>query len=155
MENLERLLAEHAFFKDLEPQYLQLVAGCAKNVRFNAKDYIFHEGDEAAEFYIIREGKVSVEVFLAGRGSLIVDTYTEGDIVGWSWLIPPYHWRLDSRAIEDTRAIALDGKCLREKCERDKSLGYELLKRFAKIIEGRLEATRLQLLDMYGVPTQR
>jgi len=150
MENLERMLAEHPFFKGLEPQYLQLITGCASNVRFDSGEFFFHEGEEANAFYIIRQGAVAVEAFLAGKGSLIVDTYTDGEVLGWSWLIPPYNWHLDARATELTRAIALDGKCLREKCERDKTLGYELLKRFAKIIEQRLEASRLQLLDMYN-----
>jgi hypothetical protein len=74
----------------------------------------------------------------------------EGEILGWSWLIPPYNWHFDARAVELTRAIALDGKCLRNKCEQDHDLGYELLKRFAHIMEQRLQATRLQLLDVYG-----
>jgi CRP-like cAMP-binding protein len=74
-----------------------------------------------------------------------------GEVLGWSWLIPPYHWKFDARAIEQTRALALDGKCLRTKCEEDHDLGYELLKRFAQIMEERLQATRLQLLDVYGL----
>ena len=79
-------------------------------------------------------------------------TLGEGDILGWSWLMPPYHWQFHARAVEVTRAIALDGKCLRTKCEQNHDLGYELLKRFCHIIERRLEATRLQLLDVYGSP---
>jgi CRP-like cAMP-binding protein len=72
-------------------------------------------------------------------------------VLGWSWLFPPYRWHFDARALELTRAIALDGKCLREKCEEDHDLGYELVKRVAQIIMERLQATRLQLLDVYGV----
>ena len=81
---------------------------------------------------------------------MIIDTVEEGDVLGWSWLIPPYHWHFDARAIDLTRAIALDGKCLRTKCEEDHNLGYELLKRFSHIIEQRLQATRIRLLDVYG-----
>jgi CRP/FNR family cyclic AMP-dependent transcriptional regulator len=150
MENLENILAEHPFLKGLEQQYIQLVAGCASNVRFDEGEFLLHEGEEANLFYIIRHGKVAVETFAPERGSLIIDTLTEGDVLGWSWLIPPYQWRFDARAVELTRAIALDGKCLRTKCEQDHNLGYELLKRFAHIIEQRLQATRLQLLDVYG-----
>ena len=72
------------------------------------------------------------------------------DVLGWSWLIPPYRWRFDARAIDLTRAIALDGKCLRGKCDQDPRLGYELLKRVAAIMAERLHATRLQMLDVYG-----
>ncbi|MBI3193500.1 MAG: cyclic nucleotide-binding domain-containing protein, partial [Ignavibacteriae bacterium] len=108
------------------------------------------EDEEANWFYIIRQGKVAVEAYAAERGAVIIDTVEEGDVLGWSWLIPPYNWHFDARAVELTLAIALDGKCLRNKCEHDHNLGYELLKRFAHIIEQRLEATRIRLLDLYG-----
>ncbi len=85
-----------------------------------------------------------------GRPPLVLQTVGAGDILGWSWLIPPYHWMFDAVALEPTRTIALDGRCLRGKCEADRVLGYELLKRFAHIMEQRLQATRLQLLDLYG-----
>lgn len=153
MRTLEPYLAEHPFLKDLDQKFLKILVGCASNVRFDAGQFIIREGSEANNFYIIRHGKVSVEVFAAGRGSITIQTIGEGDILGWSWLIPPYSWRFDARAIELTRAIALDGKCLREKCEQDHDLGYELLKRFSHIITQRLEATRLQLLDIYGAHT--
>lgn len=151
METLERILAEHPFFAGLDARHIQLIVGCATNVRFDAGQFIFREGEEANEFYVIRHGKVALEVFVPGRGPVTIQTLGEGEILGWSWLIPPYHWHFNARAIELTRAIALDGKCLRAKCEDDHDLGYELLKRFAHIVEQRLEATRLQLLDVYGV----
>jgi CRP-like cAMP-binding protein len=150
IHTLEPILAEHPFFKDLDPRYLQLIVGCASNVRFEAGQFIFREGDEANQFYLIRHGSASIEVFVPERGPLMIQTLGEGDVLGWSWLFPPYRWVFDARAITLTRAIALDGACLRRKCEEDHELGYELLKRFAQIIMERLQATRLQLLDVYG-----
>lgn len=151
METLERIIEEHSFFAGLNPSYLSLIVGCASNVRFKAGDYIFKEGGEANEFYLIRAGKVALEMFAPQHKPIMVLTLGESEILGWSWLLPPYHWKFDARAVEDTRAIALDGKCLRTKCEENHDLGYELLKRFAQIVEQRLEATRLQLLDVYAV----
>lgn len=151
MENLERYLAEHSFFKDIEPQYLKLLVGCASNVRFQPGQFLFRCGEEANNFYLIRHGRIAVELFAPNRGAITVQTVSEGEILGWSWLIPPYRWHFDAKATELTRAIALDGKCLRTKCEADHSLGYELLKRFSYILSQRLEATSLQLLDIYGV----
>jgi hypothetical protein len=81
----------------------------------------------------------------------VIATLEEGDIMGWSWLVPPYYWRLDARAVQQTHVLALDGKCLRSKCEENHDLGYELLKRFTQVIEQRLHATRMQLLDVYAV----
>jgi CRP/FNR family cyclic AMP-dependent transcriptional regulator len=151
METLERILGEHPFFQNLDEPYLQLVTGCASNVRFEPDAYIFREGEEANQFYLIRQGRVALQILAPDRGPITVETLEEGDILGWSWLIPPYNWHFDARALELTRAIALDAKCLRRKCEEDHNLGYELLKRFGHIMEQRLSSTRLQLLDMYGV----
>ena len=150
MENLERIIAEHPFFADLESDYTGLLVGCASNVRFDSGAYIFKEGGEANEFYLIRAGKVALEVFAPHHKPIMVDTLSEGEVLGWSWLLPPHQWKFHAHAMEDTRAIALDGKCLRSKCEQNHDLGYELLKRFAKIVTQRLEATRLQLLDVYA-----
>ncbi|MDE1889945.1 MAG: cyclic nucleotide-binding domain-containing protein [Planctomycetota bacterium] len=151
MQSLEPYLAEHPFLKGLESNHLKILAGCASSVQFDAGQFILREGEDANNFYIIRHGKVAIELFAAERGAITIQTIGAGEILGWSWLIPPYQWRFDARAIEITRAIALDGKCLRTKCEQDHNLGYELLKRFAHVIALRLEATRLQLSDVYGV----
>lgn len=151
VETLERLLVEHPFFKDLKKEYLDLIVGCAKNVFYKPGEFIFREGEEANEFYVIRDGKVSLEFSSPGKEPIVIQTLEDGEILGWSWLVPPYYWHFSARAIEPTRAIALDGKCLRTKCEEDHNLGYELLKRFVTIVEQRLQATRIQLLDLYGV----
>jgi CRP/FNR family transcriptional regulator, cyclic AMP receptor protein len=154
IRTLERVLTQHAFFQGLDPQYVELITACAANVRFGAGEVIFREGEPADRFYIIRRGRVSLEVFVPERGQIMVETLDEGDVLGWSWLFPPYRWQFDARALELTRAIALDGQCLRGKCEEDPRLGYELMKRFAQIMVGRLQSTRIRLLDLYN-PVQR
>jgi CRP/FNR family transcriptional regulator, cyclic AMP receptor protein len=151
METLEHIIAEHPFFQGLEPKFANLLVGCASNARFRAGDYIFREGGPANEFYLVRKGKVSLEIFAPQREPIMVETLTAGEILGWSWLIPPYQWKFHARALEDTLAIVLDGKCLRGKCEQNRDFGYELLKRFVGIITQRLESTRFQLLDIYAV----
>ncbi|MGO9087607.1 MAG: cyclic nucleotide-binding domain-containing protein [Candidatus Sulfotelmatobacter sp.] len=151
METLERIIAEHEFFAGLESYYTNLLVGCGANVRFHPGTYIFKEGEEANEFYLIRSGKVALELFAPQHKPIVVETLQDGDILGWSWLLPPYLWKFHAHATQDTRAIALDGKCLRAKCEQNHDLGYEVLKRFAQIMERRLEATRMQLLDVYAI----
>jgi CRP/FNR family transcriptional regulator, cyclic AMP receptor protein len=151
METIQAILAKHPFFDHLESRYVDLLAGCASNVVFKPGDAIVRTGEEANHFYLIRQGRVSLEMQMPPRGSIRLQTIEGGDILGWSWLFPPYRWRFDARSLEVTRAIALNGKCLREKSERDHDLGYQLLKRFAAIVDQRLQATRLQLLDMYSV----
>ncbi|MFH1363815.1 MAG: cyclic nucleotide-binding domain-containing protein [Candidatus Omnitrophota bacterium] len=147
METLESILMEHSFFKDLDKKYLDIIIGCASNVRFKEGEIILKEGESADKFYLIRHGKAAV--YIAKPSSITIQTISGGEILGWSWLVPPHYYRFSVRAVEDTRAIALDGKCLRDKCEKDTDLGYNLLKRFAVVITQRLEATRVQLLDIY------
>lgn len=150
MQTLEPIVAKHPFFKGLDQRHVQLITGCASNVRFKAGEFIFREGESANHFYIVRHGKVALEMFGAERGAITIQTVGEGDVLGWSWLIAPYYWRFDARVLELTQAIALDGKCLRAKCDKDRDLGYELLMRVSHVMEQRLQATRLQLMDVYG-----
>jgi len=154
IETLKTLLAEHPFVRGLDNRYVDLMVGCASNVRFQPGEFIFREGGNADQFYLLRHGRASIEVYAAERGSITVMTAGEGEVLGWSWLFPPYRWMFDAKALELTRAIALDGKCLRQKCDEDHELGYELMKRSMQVAEQRLQATRLQLLNLYDVQPQ-
>jgi CRP-like cAMP-binding protein len=144
------LLRGHKFFAGLEPGHLALLAGCASNEVFPAESLLFREGDPAQAFYLIKEGKLALEIATPGRGALVVQTLGEGDVAGFSWLIEPHRWEFDGRAIERIRAVRMDGTCLRGKCEDDPRLGYDLMRRFAALTTQRLQATRLQLMDVYG-----
>ncbi len=149
MEDLKRILAEHPFFSDLGEQYLPLLVGCASNVRFPADEVIFREGGVADRFYLIREGKVALDVCGPGHEPITVQTVGAGEVLGWSWLVPPYRWHFDARVVEPVRAFAMDGTCLRAKCEDDHDLGYALMKQVAHITMQRLHATRHQMLDIH------
>lgn len=150
MKSLSDILKDHDFFNDLAPEYLELLAGCGKNVVFDANEYLFREGEPANVFYIIRHGQVAIEMHDPRRGKLNIYTLGENEVLGWSWLIPPYKSHFDARAMKLTRAIALDGACLRKKCDEDSHLGYEFMKRFATMIVDRLVATRLQVINVYS-----
>jgi len=153
MESLEffkRILHEHCFFKAFPEEQLLTLAGCASNVRFRKGTHIFRQGEPADSFYIVRSGKVAINLATVDRGDITVETLGEHEVIGWSWLFPPYVWHYDALVMEETRAIALDGKCLRSKCEADPAMGYELMKRFSGMIVERLKATQLQMLDIYG-----
>ena len=150
IEGLERIVREHRFFAGLDEPFLQLVVGCARNVRFEEGQYLFREAAPADQFFLIRHGRVALELSAPGRGTVTFQTVGAGEILGVSWLIPPYRWTYDARAIELTRAIGIDAACLRGKCEADHDLGYEMMKRFMPVLIQRLQATRLQILDVYG-----
>ena len=150
MQTIAEYLPEHPFFAGLDPAALELAAGCAVNVHFRPGEFLFHEGDPADTFYVLRHGRVSVQM-RTPTADVVLDTAHDGDVVGWSWLIPPYSWTFDARATEETAAIAFDGVCLRGKCERDPTLGYALLQRVVQVMSARLHSARVRLLDLYGV----
>lgn len=152
MHTLESILGEHYCFKGLEKRYLDMIAKEAANVSFDEGDLIFRENEKAEKFYIIQEGIVALEARLApDREPITIQMIGEGDVLGWAWLFPPYMWHFDARAVAPTKAVTLNGNFLRTKCDEDHDLGYELLKRFAFIIQQRLQAVRLQNPNMYVV----
>ena len=150
IEGLERILTDHPFFRGLDERYGELVAGCAANEVVEAGRYVFREGDPADRFFLVRHGSVAVEVHVPGRESIVVETIREGGLLGWTWLVPPYRAQFDARALELTRLMSLDATRLRAKMEEDHDLGYELHKRFAPVVAERLDAARMQLIDIYG-----
>ena len=150
MTDMEELLGGHPFFAGLDASALRLIAGCASNVHFAAGDRIFEEAGAAGRFYVIRHGRVALEVHSPTRGPLVIDTMEDGDVLGWSWLVPPYRYFGDARAVTPVSATALDGACLRGKCDADPALGYQLLKRVTAVMYRRLECARVRMLDLYG-----
>lgn len=149
-EDLTTLLHQHPFTADMAADHLQTLLGCASLVRFDDGEYLLHEGEIAERLYLIRAGRVALDISLNERGAIRVQTVGSGEVLGWSWLISPFRWHFDGCAIDTVRAIALDGTCLRAKCERDHDFGYAMLKRLTLVMQSRLQATRLQLLDVYG-----
>lgn len=152
MKGIEQIVREHPFFQGLDEAFCDLVCTCARNVRFDSGEYLFHEGGVADTLYLIRHGHVALEIAVPGRPAVRFQTLGDDELVGISWLVPPYRWAYDARAVELTRAIAMDAGCLRDKCESDHELGYEVIKRLMPILIGRLQATRMQILDVYGAP---
>ncbi|HZV34462.1 MAG TPA: cyclic nucleotide-binding domain-containing protein [Verrucomicrobiae bacterium] len=147
---VETLLRQHPFLKGLTPHQIRLLTDCAMVTHFSPGELIFREGDPANRFYLIHEGKVALESPGGENGSIFIQNVGAGEVLGWSWLFPPYYWHFDARAIEPTQAVFLYGTPLREECETDHDLGYELVMRMAEVMMKRLQATRRQLLDLKG-----
>jgi CRP/FNR family cyclic AMP-dependent transcriptional regulator len=144
-------LPTHPFFEGLDAGALAVVAGCAVNMHARPGDYLFHEGEPADSFFVLREGRVALEMRLP-TGVAVLDTADRGEVLGWSWIVPPYRWTFDGRAVDDVRAVRFDGACLREKCAADPELGYALLQRIVGVMSARLHSARVRLLDLYGAP---
>lgn len=149
MKALEITSLEHPFLKNLSSDQLDLMADSAMPVEFATGQMIFREGDLANRFYLIQSGKVALETARKEAATKLIQIIGAGDVLGWSWLFPPYYWHFDARAIEPTKAIFFYGTRLREKCEEDHDLGYQLMKLVAGIAINRLQATRQQLLGLH------
>jgi CRP/FNR family cyclic AMP-dependent transcriptional regulator len=150
VQTIEQLLAEAPAFNGMSDEHLALIAGCAQNKVFEDGEYLMREGNPANTFFVIRHGRVAMEIFVPERGGVTIETIDDGDLLGWSWLVPPFREYLDARALGPVHVIAFDAACLRGKADEDRVLGYELMRRFIPVIVERLQATRVRMLDVYG-----
>jgi len=153
MRTLAEYLPEHPFFAGLDATAMDLMIGCAQNVHFREGATLFRTGAPADTFYVIRHGRVALEVHDPRHQAMVVATLGDGEVAGWSWLVPPYRWMFDARAVSEVSAVAFDGACLRGKCDQDPVLGYALMQRVAHVMYDRLQDARMRLLDMYGDPS--
>ncbi|WP_299392810.1 Crp/Fnr family transcriptional regulator [Pelagibius sp.] len=154
IHSIAEILAAHPCFAGLDPAITDLLGGCASNVHFANGRYLFKAEEAADTFYLLRGGDVALELRMPGRGRLTVQTLHPGQVVGASWILPPYRWRFDARAVGDVRATGIDAACLRGKCDDDPSMGYQVMQRFLPIVAERLQTTRLRLIDLYAPPAE-
>jgi CRP/FNR family transcriptional regulator, cyclic AMP receptor protein len=150
MQEIESSLAEHPFFQGLNKSHLALISKFATLTRFESGQYLFREGESSDNFHLIQSGKVALELFVPAGGSITIQTIGPGELIGWSWLVSPFKKHFDAKAIDTVSAFKFDAKGVRELCEKDPKLGYEILKRLVKVLGQRLHATRQQLLQVYG-----
>jgi CRP/FNR family cyclic AMP-dependent transcriptional regulator len=145
-ESIATRVALHPFLAGMSRTHLALLADCAMACRFRNRQTILREGEFANRFYLIETGRVVLESAPPTGEPVVLEAIGPGDLIGWSWMFPPYAWQFSARAVEPTTAIFFYGTILREYCEKDHSLGYELFKRVTPIILRRLQAARKQML---------
>lgn len=150
MKPIAELIKEQTFFVGLSPEDIAYVAECGKPVSFKKGEVISRRGDPMTVFYLIVSGSVSLAIDVPPKQPFVFQTLEKNDILGLSWLIPPYKWTLSAKASEETQAIAFHAACLRGKCEQDPRLGYKIMQQLVQVILMRAEALRLRVLDVYG-----
>jgi len=143
-------VALHPFLAGMNRVQLALLTDCAMATQFKKGEAILREGEFANRFYLIESGKVVLESFDGFGEPLVIETIRSGDLLGWSWMFPPYTWQFSARAVQPTTAIFFYGTILREYCEKDHSLGYELLKRMSAVMVKRLQAARKNMLALHA-----
>jgi CRP-like cAMP-binding protein len=152
MTEMCELVAAQPFFAGLDDATLELLAGCAVNRHVHSDALLFRAGEHADAFFVVRRGRVALELAAPGTPAAVLDTVDAGGVVGWSWLVPPYRWFCDARAVDPTDLLAFDAECLRSKCQADPALGFALMQRVTQVMYHRLQAARMRLLDLYGAP---
>jgi len=143
-------LAQHPVLMGLDPQHIAQISSYARLVQYAAGQRVFQHDTEAQEFYIVQKGKVTVEIPALQGDPLVIQTLSDDSMLGWSWMIPPYTWSFDARAAVSSSVVAVDGKRLRDACDADPKLGYELMKRFAILMAERLNAARRVAIKHYS-----
>jgi CRP-like cAMP-binding protein len=148
--DIAALLAAHPILAAFDPAALTELAGCAALDTWPAGATIFREGEPAEALWLVRRGTVAIEIAAPGRAPLVVETLHPGDILGWSWLVPPYRFMADASARGPAGGLRLDAACLRRTCDAQPAIGYRLFKAWLPHLTERMRAQRLQMLDLYG-----
>jgi CRP/FNR family transcriptional regulator, cyclic AMP receptor protein len=150
MNALNETITKHPFFRGMPPEHLVLLSEGAREATLNAGEVLFREGEPANQFYLIESGTIALEAHQTAAGATLIQKLGAGEVLGWSWLFPPFIWHFQARAVEPTRVVVLSGAHLLITAERNRDFGYELMKRLAQVVIHRLQATRKQLLAAKG-----
>lgn len=150
--SIEDYLTDHTFFSGMDSSYVKFLSDSATELQMKTGDVLFQYGKPADKFYLLRQGQISIQVPALMGPALDIQTLGNDQILGWSWLIPPYRWSFLARALEDSDLIEFDGGAILALCEEDPKFGYELYKRFAALMSERLDAARQKMMDQWNPP---
>lgn len=146
-DTLKQQIKSHPFFQSMVPEHVDILADCATEASYPAGAFLFHEGEPANTFYMVLTGRIALEAHELANGTALVQTLGPGEVLGWSWLLEPFVWHFQARALEPTRVIKLNGGHLLAKAEKNRDFGYDLMKRISHMLVQRLQATRHQLFE--------
>ncbi|MGV1037205.1 MAG: cyclic nucleotide-binding domain-containing protein [Candidatus Nanopelagicales bacterium] len=147
---IDEVLAGHRFFAPLPQEFRGRLAGCSRLIEFEEGEHLVSAGSAANSFFAIRSGRVAIGIQTPNRGLAVIETLHAGDIVGWSWLFPPFRWHFDAVAVRPVRAVELNAQCIRSYLDENPQAGFELVCGLASVMEERLESARMRLIDLYG-----
>jgi CRP/FNR family transcriptional regulator, cyclic AMP receptor protein len=143
-------LAGHPFLRGMPCEHLEALVAAASDVRFPARHRIFEDGGYADRFWLIRSGRIALDVQVPGEGPVVIETIGMGELLGWSWMFPPYRWALGAVTLGPLEAFEFDARTVRDCCAADPALGHEFTQRVAQALAKRLQATRTRLIARYG-----
>jgi len=139
-------LSGHPFLHRMSHDHLDVLAGTARDVTFPARHRLFEDGGSASRFWLIQSGHVTLDLHVPGQGLMKIENIGMGELLGWSWLFPPYRWAFGAVAVGRVEAFEFDARAVRAYCQADPELGYELTQRLVSVLAKRLQATRGRLI---------
>jgi CRP/FNR family cyclic AMP-dependent transcriptional regulator len=145
-------LAGHPFLHGMSRDHLAALTEAASDVTFPARHRLFEDGGSANRFWLVQSGQVTLDLHVPGQGQVRIDTIGMGELLGWSWLFPPYKWAFGAVAASLVEAFEFDGRAVRARCVSDPVLGYEVTQRLAHVVAKRLQATRVRLITASSQP---
>ena len=151
-QSIEDYLSTHTFFSGLNDNFMKFLLNATTELQIKRGEVLFQQGGRADKFFLLRNGQVSIQVPALEGPALDIQTLGENQILGWSWLIPPYRWNFLARAVEDSDLLEFDGNVILARCEEDSEFGYELFKRFASLMSERLDAARQKMMSQWDPP---
>ena len=150
MSAVRQALTDHPFFRGFEPHMIERLVAFTVARDFARDAVVAHAGTEADEFHLVLSGRAGIEVVAPGLQPMVIATVHDGEVIGWSWFVEPHRWHFDVVALDELRTLAIDAGRLRAVCDDDHELGYRLGRRLAEVMASRIEATRHQVVDLYG-----
>lgn len=145
-------LSDLDFFKELPREYIEFLGSKAEWQRYAEDKVLFRIGDSASSFYVVGKGAIQLEVPAISGPTLEVEHLGPDQVLGWSWLIPPYRWNFNARTEAESELLMVEGSPVLERCERDAEFGYQLLKRFSALMSERLNVARQKMIDQWNPP---
>lgn len=151
-QDIEQVIADAPFFDGLGTEAVTFLASCARRASFSDQEAVFTHGAPADAFYLLLSGGITVEIGAISGPPLMLEELTAGSVLGWSWLIPPYRWHFQARAVAPTEVLAFDGAAVRRHCEDDPQFGLALFKRFSGLMSERMEHARRTMMESWNPP---
>ena len=148
-------LATHPFLRGMTASHLETLAATATPVSFPARHRIMEDGGNADRFWLIRSGQVALDMFVPGNGRVVIESVGIGEVLGWSWLIPPYQWAFGAVTVGPVQAFEFDAAAVRARCATDHRFGYDITERMLRVLAHRLRTTRVRLATVCGALEDR
>ena len=139
-------LAAHPFLYGMPHDHLAVLADAGLDVTFPAKHRLIEDGHSATRFWLIQSGHVTLDLHVPGQGLMSIETIGMGELVGWSWLFPPYTWAFGAVAASPVEAFEFDARAVRARCAADPVFGYEVTHRVARVLSKRLQSASGRLI---------